>query len=343
GYTENMGAGKDTDDINQDAFRASVLWEPIDTLTNTLVFDYFEANEAGSGSILTEALANGVVRGPGPLAGLRNFWDCSNAAVPCAGFNPDRDIDDALTQQRAWGPYKTTSEFNQLLYRKLTGISNRTEWELGPVTLRNIFGYRTTQVKTDLNTDGLSFTPNIITASNRTRTQQHSDELHLFGDAFDDRLDYLVGAFYIKEEPNGKTGFLFPVVSTTAPWVESYETKTNAAVFGQIGYDLSALVDGVKFNAGFRHNKTDTELCTTAGPATNLQTTPMPTIGESGCASSVNGSELETDESANTYNVGLDWKINENLFTYITHRKGYREGGINSPGFTTPASIMLAP
>ena len=338
GYTENMGAGRDVDDLNKDSFRASLLVEPSDTLRNTTVVDYLEVDEAGTGSILNEVLPGGLVRLP-PFA---SFWNCSQAGpfnpVPCTGFNPGRDIDDALTQQKRWGPYKTTSEFDQLFTSELFGVSNRTEWDVGPVTIRNIFGYRTTQVDTDLNTDGLSFVPNIITASSRIDEAQISDEVHVFGKALEEKLDYLVGAFWMEETTEGKSGSIFPVASPRAPWVHSYPEKTGQALFAQLGYQVT---ESLKVNAGYRYNETEQELCSASVGLTNIQTNPEPLITESQCRQV--GSVIKGKENANTWNIGLDWQVSDSLFAYITHRKGYREGGINAPAFSTPASAILLP
>lgn len=64
---------------------------------------------------------------------------------------------------------------------------------------------------------------------------------------------------------------------------------------------------------------------------------------ERACPSSLRGSVVDASEYANTWNIGLDWQINDSIFSYITHRKGYREGGINAPAFNSPASLVLAP
>ncbi|MEA3299404.1 MAG: TonB-dependent receptor [Pseudomonadota bacterium] len=338
GYTRNMGSGRDMDDVHKDMFRVSLLLEPTENLRNTTVVDYSDSDEAGPAGILSKVLPTGLVH----LPQLSAAWNCSEAnpfnPAPCTGFNPDRDIDDALVRQKSWGPDRTSSEFDQVLKIELLGVSNRTEWDIGPVTLRNFFGYRSTEVLTDLNTDGVSFAPNIITASSRVRSQQLSDELHLFGKAFDEKLNYLVGAFWISEEPDGRNGGIFTIASPVAPWVTSYTEKTNKALFAQVGYNL---LENLKINLGYRYNETDQEVCSAVSSATNFQDTPEPSISESACPSI--GSVVESEESAKTWNIGLDWQVNDNIFAYITHRKGYREGGINSPLFDTPASSILAP
>jgi len=348
GYTRNMGSGRDLDDIDKEMFRVSLLLEPGENLRNTTVVDYSDSDEAGSAAILSKVLSEGLARlqveaAPGLFVSpFAPYWNCKlfdpiTNPAPCTGFRPDADIDDALVQQKAWGPYKTSSEFDGMMKIQLLGISNRTEWDIGPVTLRNIFGYRSTESLTDVNTDGVSFSPNIITASSRVRTEQLSDELHLFGKALDDTLDYLVGAFWIEEKPDGRNGSILPIATPLSPWVHAYTEKTNKALFAQVGYNL---LDNLKINGGYRYNKTDQEVCAIAVGATNIQQTPEPTVSERACSSV--GSVVKSDESANTWNIGLDWQVSDKVFVYITHRKGYREGGINSPLFDTPASSIIA-
>ncbi|BBF72251.1 TonB-dependent receptor [Sphingomonas bisphenolicum] len=343
GYTKNLSGGHDMDDVHQDSFRASLLIEPTDGFRNITIFDWFRAREAGTGSILSAVLPTGLVRVPQ----LAHFFDCHtvNAFNPGCGAIPGalpagNDIDDTFALQQQLGPRKTFSEINQRLNRDLWGVSNKTEFALSDaVTLRNIFGYRRTHLETDLNTDGVAFTPlPIITASNRAREEQISDEFHVFGTLFNDRLDYLVGAFYIKENPTGLEGSNFPVAAAAGPWVIAYTDKTNKAVFGQLGFKIT---DSIKLNGGIRYNKTSQSACSVTEKntvPTILIDTSEPSIAPDACASAAGASTASTKESATTYNVGVDWQVSDSIFAYVTHRKGYREGGLNYPGFTTPCT-----
>jgi iron complex outermembrane receptor protein len=343
GYTKNIGFGGDHDNVHQDSFRASLLIEPTDGIRNTTVFDWFRAREAGTGSILSAVLPSGIIRVPQ----LAHFFDCNTvnafnpgcAAIP--GVLPaGNDIDTEFVAQRARGVRVTNSEIDQRLDRDLWGISNKTEFEISDsITLRNIFGYRRVHLETDLNTDGVAFGPlSIITASNRVREEQISDEFHVFGTLLDDRLDYLVGAFYIKEKPTGAEGGNFRVAAAAAPWVIAYTDKVNKAVFGQIGFKIT---DQIKLNGGIRFNRTDSSACSVV-PALLVPgaaiSTSEPSIGPDGCAAATGASLASTKEKATTYNVGIDWQVTDTVFAYITHRKGYREGGLNYPGFTTPCT-----
>ena len=348
GFTKNLGVGQDVDDLHQDSFRASLLVEPAEGIRNLTVFDWFKAREAGTGSILAVVLPGGLVRVPQ----LAHFYDCNTinafnpvgcAAIPGA-LPPGNDIDSALALQQQHGVRRTYTDFNQRLDRDLWGISNKTEIDIGTVTIRNIFGYRKVHLETDLNTDGVAFQPlPIINASNREREEQISDELHVFGSLMEDRLDYLAGAMYIKEKPTGANGANFPVAAPAAPWVIAYTSKTNKALFGQVGFKVS---EEIKLNAGYRYNKTSQSACALTDGSLLVPSSAInnsePLITPGACTSAPGSSTYGAKENASTYNIGIDWQITPDIFAYVTHRKGYREGGLNYPGFTSPCTTGSA-
>src|SRR3546814_15084976 len=58
-----------------------------------------------------------------------------------------------------------------------------------------------------------------------------------------------------------------PVVpDSTLNAAETYSSASSFALFGQIGYDLSSLIDGLTFNAGLRYTWDDFTGCRTTGP-----------------------------------------------------------------------------
>src|SRR5690606_36749971 len=53
---------------------------------------------------------------------------------------------------------------------------------------------------------------------------------------------------------------------------------------------------------------------------------------ESGNAERIVGvREMETSSEETTWQVGLNWQVNDELFGYVFHRRGYRAGGVNRP------------
>src|SRR3546814_12995212 len=60
-----------------------------------------------------------------------------------------------LAAQQARGPRKFNSDIDGYQHVHRIGLTNRTDWDLGPVQLVNIFGYRNTKLRYNTNTDGV--------------------------------------------------------------------------------------------------------------------------------------------------------------------------------------------
>lgn len=319
GYTENLGVGNDLDDINVNSIRVSLLAEPVDGLKNVTVFDHYRAREAGTATILFGVYPNPAVPGGGNARTVANrpYFDCGVRGC---------DIDIALADQQAMGVRKTNTSIAPISNRDIWGVANTTTLDVGAVTLKNIFGYRVAKLTTQRDGDGSNL--RISDGIGRVDNSQVSNELQLLGNLFDDRLDWIVGGFYLKSQPGDVNGgtVLAPVLPGQSPvFQENYITTESKALFGQIGYDLSALLEGLKFNAGFRYTWDKSSGCTVS------RTMSLGFVGNDNCATT-GGRIGRENSSAPTWTLGLDYKLSDDVFLYATHRRGYRSGGFNQSG-----------
>lgn len=330
GFTRNIGAGGELDDIDDQSYRASLLLEPVDGFSNTTIFEYYKSDSGGSASILSD-----VASGQTLLASL---------GLQASAF-------DALAQQKQWGPYKTRSfQSPDDEKNERTSVTNRTEIDFGAIQLVNIFGYRDTALFLNTNTDGMftltadgtgpypAGTPvNYIKANLTNETEQFSNELQLRGKLFDDRLDWLVGAFWLKSEPGGPQGsqVVFGHVPGTPPPPAAYIfiTEESKAVFTHLSYDLSSLVDGLQLELGLRYTEDDIEGCVGTGVTGSSKDVELGDC-EAGRDNTVNTSINKTSSEETTWSVGLNWQVTPDLFTYVVSRRGYRAGGVNGPTFS---------
>ena len=326
GWTKNIGVGGDADDLNSRALRGSLLFEPFDGLTNTTIVDYYRNRAVGGGSVLIDVL-------PGPNA--------LTATGTLAAAQAQ------LALQRARGIRVIDSDVDAFERVKRFGVTNRTEIELGPnVEVVNIFGFRHTDVDYFSSVDGLptlisdgtgaipgGLPVTVVGGRQKSDVKQYTEELQLRGKLFDDKLDWLIGGFYLASNPVGPSGtyiptFILPGI-TNAPFNYSFYAERSKAVFANIGYDLSALVEGLKFSAGFRYTWDNITACVGGG------TTPDPTVTPRDCRTSTpairNASVNKTSSKAPTWTVGFDWQATDDLFLYAVTRRGYRSGGINGP------------
>src|SRR3546814_18531724 len=96
----------------------------------------------------------------------------------------------------------------------------------------------------------------MITAVNRQRPAQYTEEFQGRGSVVGDRQQTITGAFYIEGEPNGRSAQALARFSPPArpSVILSYRTQTGKALFGAITYDVSEIVEGLKFDGGIRKN-----------------------------------------------------------------------------------------
>src|SRR3546814_19183528 len=75
--SSDLGSGPDLDDRHDESFRASLLLEPLEGMKNVTVYDYYNANEAGTGTILYNLYPNATSGGGNArIPALAPFFDC---------------------------------------------------------------------------------------------------------------------------------------------------------------------------------------------------------------------------------------------------------------------------
>lgn len=333
GYTEDLNhPGRELDDIDDLTLRASLWVEPVDGLTNLTIVNYFESDTHGEG--------NQLLRVPGipPQFGF-TYLSLLGIQGP---------MEQLLQEQMALGPRKVKRANPLYVKVENSGVTNRTEWEIADLKLVNIFGYRESdmQYTTDSGipraiSDGTGAYPagfpvDMIQAGLWQDSRQVTNEVQLHGDAFDDDLSWLLGYFYLSNKPAGPQSQLVafggsPFLPPSSAASYGFLTEESRSVFAHASYSLDKLVTGLELEVGIRHVKDEQELCTGGG------TTPLALDEKSASdcpADLVNGANVETSSSANTWSVGLNWQVTDDVFAYLVSRRGYRAGGVNAPSFS---------
>lgn len=323
GYVKERGQGGDGADLNSTAFRVTLKLEPTDWLTNVTVYDYYRQNTNIDGYIAIGSLPNPIYRFiPG--------FNC--------GTSPACDVDLAIAENLKKGLRSTNSNTPHFDHTKLWGVANTTTVEFGGLTLKNIFGYRDTNVRQQQSTDGLGLA--LLDTRGFRVDRQISDELQLSGALLNDRLQYLVGAFYLDLKPTGPDAFAInvfdgannPDANPFASIGNNLYSDRSKAIFGNLSFQV---FDGLKLNGGVRQTWDREGVCA-------VQTQPYsadPVQSLTDCRSRPGFFESSVKFDALTYTVGADYQVSQQIFSYVTVRRGYRAGGINPPalgGSLTP-------
>lgn len=348
GFTKNIVTGQELDDRNYAAGRVSVLFKPSDSFENYTVFDYLKSDTNGSSQqilgldpnkVFVADLLRGAIPGvtlPLTLGGngfpLSQF---SAATIPQAlakgrvSYFPDPILQNQLANQAAGGPRIAQSAVDGLSRSRSWGITNITTLNLSDdLTVKNIFGYRSYKQLSRYDFDGTVLplldqtTPNGWSANLR----QLTDEVQLQGKALDGKLDFTVGGFFLWGRSPGFQNNI--QVSLGVPALNlSRPVERSQAAFGQVTYDLSDIaVEGLSVTAGYRYTHDFRSL-----RASNFRDSRRPATFLPDTCSLIRGCPNFTKVAfnASSYNIGLDYQITPQTLLYVTHRRGYRAGGLN--------------
>lgn len=291
---------RNIDTVNSYSFMARVRAELSDSITADYTFDWNRQRQSPQLAQLLRVNRNGD---------LRDIFDpASPSYIGVAPLNlyanPDR-----VGQATLDAPvYERSRAYGHAL--TLTA-------DLGVATLKSITAYRDLAWSDGLDLDG---SPLDIAYTQRiTDYHAFSEELQLSGNAFDDRLDYVIGAFYFKEkaETLGPQRF-FGLFGPFGNYFQSdYGSHTEAfALYTQLDYRLT---DQLTLTLGGRytHERKDIRRFFAAGsPLTTVVDLPY-------------GGVPDATYSNFSPAVTLAYAVNDDVNLYARFARGFKSGGFN--------------
>ena len=195
GLIENATAGEpDVNDRDRWLVRGQLLFEPNEDVSFRLIGDYAMRDENCCGGVYQNPIRN-LSRDAGG-----NVVASANTLLPvlqALGANVQTAPAGQLYVRRT----ATTPGFDYRSDTKDWGVSGELNWDLQAAKLTSVTSYRDYR-----NAQGQDSDFNALDILRRTdldrRFQTFTQELRLQGAAFDDRLDWLVGAYYADETLN---------------------------------------------------------------------------------------------------------------------------------------------
>lgn len=310
GWVDRVSDGSTLGAEETFAARAALRLEPTEALTLDLALDYADSEGTSSAFNIVE------VNETSQFAGFHNGALIGPPCVPPPGsladprcFNGQWVASDLYTEQGT-DPSNTELEvFGASLIGEYTVNDN--------LTLKSITGYRDTTALG--NRDG-DHTPILIQNTRDTwEHEQFSQEIELLGNAFEGRLDWILGLYYFQEEGENLNFVTFPVVSFQSG---GSVDNDNTAVFGQATYDLT---DKLSVTAGLRWTDETKRFL----PDQFVLTDPTGLFPPG----SVPGfrlvpyeeSSVDFEEVTPMVNLAYDWT--DRFMTYLTYSEGFKSGG----------------
>ncbi len=314
GFGTNLTTGRDVDDLSTRAIRAQLHFEPADNFEIRLTADWFDQSDhAYSFHYLGRGSRPDPTTTP-PLPGQELTGIRVGGAVP--------------TNLR-----DSTSDSGAENERTFWGLGANLRWDLGPVEIVSVTGYRDNDFQV---TSDLDVTSAPLTVYDQFERSDHfSQELRLSG-AFG-RGDWMIGGYYFTESLFGGTRIaLDPVVLSPAPvlppltgYRQGYygvgQLDTDAwAVFGSLRLELT---DRLAVRLGARYSderrRVDEQLkldFATPWPPFVPQFPPTPP-----------GVRRQAEESWSSFtpSATLEFRASDDVFLYATWSRGFKSGGFN--------------
>lgn len=222
------------------------------------------------------------------------------------------------------------------------GVALIADWTLNPnISLKSITAFRGVQWSFGLDFDG---SPIRVSELSAPETQhQISQEVQLLGNAFDNRLNYVVGFYYFNEY-----GFIHDLVDLTVLNIDglnTFDTKSYAG-FVHANYNVTnrlGIVVGARYSVeqkAFEGGQRDLNAFTYkaaqsfsgAPPGTFYPITP---VGQAILGFPVPGDPLRFFPAGVNHQTfylftptaGIDYHFTDDLMAYFTWSKGFKSGG----------------
>ncbi|MBZ0171098.1 MAG: TonB-dependent receptor, partial [Phycisphaerales bacterium] len=347
-----------TDALGEDdsvSGRARFRWLATDRLEANLAFDYTRVREPQVPDDIKD------INPAAPLLGLWNGLVGGPAGTPYTpAFLTASDYSNFAT-----GP--STADLD------LFGVSLTLDWQLGPFNVKSITDYRDMEALFSNDGDG---SPLRILGSDRVDLDQDqlSQELHVFGTSFDDRLNWLAGVYYYEESAFEITNaYVLPGIFQAleaAPFL--------LGPFGPIGPCPPAPVvatlpspgplgcagnpNNIPLDLDF-HGTNDVEITNYSifGHGSFAFTDQWSVTGgirytyeekthdlfymrvNSGFIIAPPGTRREDSWGAVTPKAGLEFRPTEDLMLYFSASRGFRSGGFNGRPFYPEAVVTFNP
>lgn len=297
----------DAQSLDGKSAMVQLRFEPTDNLTFDYAFDYSRYKQHPGAGQLLRVNQNGDPRdifdpaGPGYIG------------IPLGLFaNPDRQGQVSLSSP--------ISEYSRIYGHALTATL-----DLGAAQLKSITAYRDLRFVDTLELDGSPV--DIAQTTRATDMDSFSQELQLTGEAFADRLHYVLGAFYYDESagtlnPQKFFGVFGPFGNV---FDSRYASNTKAwALYAQADY---AITDALKLTLGGRYTKEKKDI----SRFLQIQSDPsIPPAALPLTVADVRFGDLPDAKFSNFSPAAtLAYQVNRDVNVYARFARGFKSGGFN--------------
>jgi outer membrane receptor protein involved in Fe transport len=310
GWVDNKVNGNEIHDRDRWNIRAQLLFEPTEDLNIRLIGDYAELDEACCTPLRNE-------NDPRTGAVNRPLAESIGSTI----IDP-ADLDDLDVALNA----------DPSLDAEDKGLSADINWELGGMTLTSISAWREYEDEGYKDND---FTGVDVLLSDQSLPEVSllSQELRLAGTLEDlfQGLDWTIGAYYADEKIELINNFYWGQQGVITSNAQAYGArfKQNGETMAVFAHGIFNLTERLSLTAGLRYTEdekdgklvNDHPLVPVPFPPFEIPAVfPLPVVHDY---------DTDTDDSATTGTVSLQYDWGEDVMTYVGYSTGFKSGGIS--------------
>lgn len=317
GYATNLVNGAKVNDQDMLAGKASLLFKPSDDLEFLLAYEKIKERS-------TPGYALGLTLQPPGGLGATQIYD---------QIDGDRDVHTLLSD--------LTEPLNDVDQQ---GVSLTATWNVAGLTIKSISAWREMSNTLLLDADGqdtcFGLALPCLHVFEDKEQEQFSQELQLQGVAFDDRLNFIVGAYYFEERNTQTSEDIILAPFGTNPYSEVGLDTDSIAVFASGTWSFTPrarLTAGVRWTRDEKKftsaifNADGSPLLVCADPATRQVYGTGACVGPvpAGAITDQRGRFLDKDWSATSPRVAFDYDLNDDAMIYASVAKGFKSGSFD--------------
>jgi iron complex outermembrane receptor protein len=202
--------------------------------------------------------------------------------------------------------------------------------DLGGPKLKSISAYirGNDQFRFDVYGGAVSATTGQYTAGfdrqSHTINRQFSQEFQLLGSTLDDKLDYIAGVYYFREDISQR--FNDTVLGYRVLPDNIRQSTDSYAAFGQLTYHLTSRLSAT---AGLRYTNEDKAIVGSMSNGLFLANQTLTTVRN------------KVSFHALSPKVEVDYQVTPGIFTYASFSRGFQSGGFNASAVANPTLFQI--
>jgi len=325
GYTENIGPGNDNNDEDIGYIRGAIKHTEADW-DATLRLTYYNRDRNGSGGFTPD------VRGQNydfSIPGRSVFGQALQVNPRVLDGIPETNVNGTPTDLGVPPPddvWTINNDTNASEETENIEVAFELNYDLGPVRLKSLTAYTDFQFEPFADNDFTACCPttNDDIGALTAGSEAFQQEVHLASDMPDSPLEWVVGAFYFRDDVSETFSIqrLLPGTALPAPgggttdFVFDRRTETDLRSYAFFGQGTYKVTDNFQFTGGARYTVDKKEY-------------KLREFGFLGTIGFNPDLDIEEEFDEVTWRIGAEYFVGDGAMLYASRSTGFRSGGFN--------------